>query len=145
MIIAGSAIIKLKDYLRRITTLDQLLANIAMKVIDTRHLDQLKELIGGSQESLNELIETFLVEGDEIIADMNASVPDQDLDLLRRSAHSFKSSAQDFGALELSRLSASLESQCKAQWPADDIVQIQRISDSFRSAASALRELLASQ
>lgn len=116
-----------------------------MKVIDTRLLDQLKELIGGSQESLNELVETFLIEGDEIIADMNASVSSQDLDLLRRSAHSLKSSAQDFGALELSRLSASLESQCRAQWPDDDIEQIQRINNSFQSAASALREFLSSQ
>ena len=116
-----------------------------MKVIDTRHLDQLKELIGGSQESLNELVETFLMEGDEIIADMNTSVPNRDLDLLRRSAHSFKSSAQDFGALELSKLSASLESQCRAQWPADDIEQIQQISKSFQAAASALREFLSSQ
>ena len=116
-----------------------------MKVIDTRHLDQLKELIGGSQDSLNELVETFLVEGDEIIADMNESVSSQDLDLLRRSAHTFKSSAQDFGALELSRLSASLESHCKTQWPDDDIEQIKRISDAFQSAATALREFLASQ
>ena len=116
-----------------------------MNVIDTRHLDQLKELIGGSQESLIELVETFLVEGDEIIADMNASVSSQDLDLLRRSAHSFKSSAQDFGAMELSRLSASLESQCKAQWPADDVAQIQQISESFQSAAAELREFLTSK
>ena len=116
-----------------------------MNTIDTRHLDQLKELIGGSQDSLNELVETFLVEGDEIIADMNASVSSQDLDLLRRSAHSLKSSAQDFGAMELSRLSASLESQCKPQWPSDDVAQIQQISDSFKSAAEALREFLVSQ
>lgn len=116
-----------------------------MTVIDTRHLDQLKDLIGGCQDSLNELVETFLLEGDEIVADMNASVSSQDLDLLRRSAHSLKSSAQDFGALELSRLSASLESQCKAQWPTEDKAQIQRISDSFQSAAAALREFLARQ
>ncbi len=116
-----------------------------MNVIDTRQLDQLKELIGGCQDSLNELVETFLVEGDEIIADMNSSVSGQDLDLLRRSAHSLKSSAQDFGALELSRLSAALESQCKAQWPTEHNEQIQRISDSFQSAAAALREFLASQ
>lgn len=116
-----------------------------MTVIDIRLLDQLKELIGGSQESLNELVESFLAEGDEIIADMNASVSSQDLDLLRRSAHSLKSSAQDFGALELSRLSATLESQCRTQWPDDDIEQIRRISNSFESAASALRKFLASQ
>ena len=126
-------------------TLRQLQATIAMNVIDTRQLDQLKELIGGCQDSLNELVETFLVEGDEIIADMKASVSGQDLDLLRRSAHSLKSSAQDFGALELSRLSAALESQCKAQWPTEHNEQIQRISDSFQSAAAALREFLASQ
>ena len=130
---------------KQISILEQLLATITMKVIDTRHLDQLKDLIGGSQESLNELVETFLIEGDEIIADMNESVSNQDLDLLRRSAHSFKSSAQDFGALDLSRLSASLESHCKAQWPVDDIEQIKRINEAFQSAATELREFLASQ
>ncbi len=47
--------------------------------------------------------------------------------------------------MELSRLSASLESQCKAQWPADDVAQIQQISESFQSAAAELREFLTSK
>jgi len=110
-----------------------------MTVIDERLLDQLSTLIGGDKATLHELIDTFLEEGEEIVAEMKASLSNRNLETLRRGAHSLKSSAQDFGATSLSELNASLESQCKNGWPNNAPTQTTAISESFTEAAAELR------
>ena len=113
-----------------------------MNHLDTRALDQLQELIGGDRDALLELIETFLEEGDEIVLDMRSSVSTRDIDLLRRSAHSLKSSAQDFGSVRLSQLCASLESRCRAEWPEEAEEQVRMVAESFENARDALQSYL---
>ena len=113
-----------------------------MTTIDHRSLDQLSELIGGDKETLYELISTFLEEGTEIVASMNASLANKDLDVLRRGAHSMKSSAQDFGAKTLSEMNASLESQCKNEWPDNAAAQLEDISKQLSAAHSELQHYI---
>lgn len=113
-----------------------------MSSIDPRLLEQLKELIGGDQEALNELIGTFQMEGGEIVVDMQKALPSQDIDLLRRSAHSLKSSAQDFGASELSSACASLEAHCKTGWPEGAMEQVSMIAERFEDARVDLQSYL---
>lgn len=113
-----------------------------MDNIDTRALEQLQELIGGDKETLHELIETFLEEGTDIVSDMQTSVSGNDLELLRRSAHSLKSSAQDFGAVKLSSLCASLESRCRVEWPEAAKEQVSQVAESFEGARDSLRTYL---
>jgi len=113
-----------------------------MAVLDERALGQLLELIGGDEGELRELIEIFLVESKEMLEDMTASQKDHDLDLLRRSAHSLKSSSQDFGAIRLSELSASLESNCKTQWPESANKHVEEIKSQFEMVSQALKNYL---
>lgn len=113
-----------------------------MDNIDIRALEQLQELIGGDKDTLHELIETFLEEGAEIVGDMRNSVSGSDIDLLRRSAHSLKSSAQDFGAVKLSQQCASLESRCRIEWPEEAEEHISTIAESFSSARDSLQSYL---
>ncbi len=113
-----------------------------MPEIQEKSLEQLLELIGGDKPTLNSLIETFLEEGAEIVSDMKSALQDENIDVLRRGAHSLKSSAQDFGAISLSELSATLESQCKNGWPDRAADQTEAISVSFSEAASDLREYI---
>ena len=110
-----------------------------MNVLDTRTLAQLQELIGGDRTELVELVETFLVEGDEIVADMQAAITNSDVELLRRSAHSLKSSAQDFGASQLSTLCATLESGSKSVIPATVGAQVSDIAKQFIIAKGELK------
>ena len=105
-----------------------------MNVLDTRTLAQLQELIGGDRAELIELVEIFLVEGDEIVADMQAASTSGDLELLRRSAHSLKASAQDFGANQLSALCATLESGSKTAIPDAVDAQVSDIATHFTAA-----------
>ncbi|MBX2835835.1 MAG: Hpt domain-containing protein [Gammaproteobacteria bacterium] len=113
-----------------------------MSSIDVNLLGQLKELIGGDQSELNELINTFLSEANDIVSDMNSSLDTQNLEVLRRSGHSLKSSAQDFGATELSALSASLESACRSSWPDDSNLQVERIQSELVLAQQELQSYL---
>ena len=111
-----------------------------MSAIDSRTLGELLELIGGDQEALLELIETFQSEGSEIVDDMRASLADKDADVLRRAAHSMKSSAQDFGAIKLSTLSATLESLARDAWPDDADQRIDDIASEFVAVDTALTD-----
>lgn len=112
------------------------------KTIDTSLIDQLQELIGGDRAALLELIQTFIEEGADINAQSLEAVENTDIDLLRRSAHSLKSSAQDFGAGQLSRLCATLEAGCKHEWPEDAAEQSRLIDDEYQRVASELQHYL---
>ncbi len=113
-----------------------------MAILDLRVIDQLKELIGGDVEELHELIKLFLVEAKDILSDMDTSLETQDLELLRRSAHSLKSSSQDFGATRLSELNAALESSCRNHWPESAANHVVKIADSFKQVDVALNEYI---
>ena len=116
-----------------------------MTVLDIRSIDQLRELIGGDEAELRELINLYLIESRQILADMDAALEDENLDLLRRSAHSLKSSSQDFGATRLSQLNASLESSCRNEWPESAGRLVTQISENFTLVDSSLQAYLEGQ
>lgn len=116
-----------------------------MATINQDMLDNLCELIGGEKSELIELIETFLEESSEIVKEMQQCITGKDLDTLRRSAHSMKSSSQDFGAVELSKLNAALESQCKHGWPDNAKQQTDEIAVKFTQAKAELQTYIHSQ
>ena len=113
-----------------------------MSVIDERSLEQLSTLIGGDQAIFHELIETFLEEGTAIVSDMKGSLNENNIETLRRSAHSLKSSAQDFGAISLSELNATLEAQCKNGWPDNAATLTEEISNTFSLSEAELRQYI---
>jgi len=113
-----------------------------MSVIEINTLQQLSDLIGGDKASLHELIETFIEEGAEIVTSMKASLAEKNLDVLRRGAHSMKSSAQDFGATTLSQLNAALEAQCKNGWPETAESQTEEIAQQFSAVHLELQQYL---
>jgi HPt (histidine-containing phosphotransfer) domain-containing protein len=113
-----------------------------MQAIDKHLIEQLKDLIGGDQKALDELIETFLLEGSGIITDMYSALSSRDIELLRRSAHSLKSSAQDFGAREVSTMSATIETFCRMQWPEDAQSLVDAVARDFAIASLELQNLI---
>jgi len=77
--------------------------------IDAATLANLLEATGGDQAFVDELVDTYLAEGDRLIGDLvtaaeSGAVPD-----LVLPAHSLKSSSQNVGALELGELCRRLE------------------------------------
>ena len=78
-----------------------------MSNIDLNTFNALKESTGA--DFINELIDTFLEDAPTLIAQLRSALTSQDTDSFRRAAHSMKSNAATFGAMELSARAKELE------------------------------------
>ncbi len=78
-------------------------------------IDKLLELVGGDRNGLVELIDSFLNDLAVLLKDLRHAVSTEDTELLRRAAHTLKSSSRDFGAIRLSELCQQLEAKAKAE------------------------------
>lgn len=78
-----------------------------MSVIDQATFDELKQMSG--EDFIGELIDAFLEDAPNMISNMEAALAAKDADVFRRNAHSLKSNANTFGAVELGVLARELE------------------------------------
>jgi HPt (histidine-containing phosphotransfer) domain-containing protein len=78
-----------------------------MPVIDKETFEELKRMSGA--DFIDELIDAFLDDGPHMISQMEAALTAQDVESFRRNAHSLKSNANTFGAMELGSLAKELE------------------------------------
>lgn len=78
-------------------------------VFEAEALDKLLELIGGDHNGLRDLITSFLEDTADLIYDLRLALRTNNIDLLRRTGHTLKSTARDFGALALSKVGRQIE------------------------------------
>ena len=78
-----------------------------MPVIDHAIFEELKQMSG--EDFIDELIDAFLEDAPVMISNMENALAARDTDSFRRNAHSLKSNANTFGALELGLLARELE------------------------------------
>ena len=78
-----------------------------MPVIDKPTFEELKQMSGA--DFINELIDAFLDEAPIMMSHMDSALETQDVESFRRNAHSLKSNANTFGALQLGALARELE------------------------------------
>lgn len=78
-----------------------------MSVIDLKIFNNLRDAMGA--DFIGELIDTFLEDAPNQIAQMSDALTEQDAESFRRAAHTIKSNAATFGAAELSALARELE------------------------------------
>ena len=76
--------------------------------IDMNVFNTLKESTGA--DFIRDLIDTFLDDAPNQLTQMRSALKAKDADSLRRAAHSMKSNAATFGAMELSSQARELES-----------------------------------
>ena len=86
---------------------------------DMSAIDKLLDLVGGDQNSLAELIDSFIHDTSSLLADVRKSINTDDAELLCRAGHTLKSSSRDFGALTLSDLGKQLEDLGKEKRTSD--------------------------
>lgn len=84
-------------------------------MIDMRALDRLRQTLGDNPEDLVEMIVSFLEEAPLQLRQMGLAIAADDPVMLRRTAHSMKSNALDFGAHDLAELCRSLEEDLRAE------------------------------
>lgn len=82
-----------------------------MPIIDQATFEELKQISG--EDFINELIDAFLDDAPGMLDNMNASLVARDVESFRRNAHSMKSNANTFGAMELGVLAKELESMAR--------------------------------
>jgi HPt (histidine-containing phosphotransfer) domain-containing protein len=78
-----------------------------MSKIDLRTYNSLKESTG--DDFIGELVDAFLDDAPALIAQMKSALAEKNAEVFRRAAHSMKSNAATFGAMELSALARELE------------------------------------
>jgi len=82
-----------------------------MSAIDATTFNELKQMSG--EDFINELIDAFLEDAPSMIQHMQDAIAARDVESFRRNAHSLKSNANTFGAIELGALAKELEFMAK--------------------------------
>ncbi len=82
--------------------------------LDEKILNSLREIGGLSIPGmLSELFATYQKSGEELIANLKTGMENQDLELIRRTAHTLKSSSYNVGAVILSGIAKEMEAAAR--------------------------------
>lgn len=111
-------------------------------ILDSAVLDGLRELAGADEpELLAELIDIYLEDAPQRLAEMARGVQLGDWKLLERAAHTLKSASANIGALQLSGICKELELRARSEdRPACETL-FDRSSRHFPAVELALREV----
>lgn len=110
------------------------------QTIDMQAIDGLRELSPDSgTEFLRELIEIYLQDTPQRIAEMEDALNKKDIPSFTRAAHTIKGSSSNFGATKLTKLAHELEMQGKS----DNITESPASCVKLRAEFAEVGQLLA--
>ena len=112
---------------------------------DPNALRQLLDVVGGDPASLKQLIDSYIEETPTLIESLKSAATAQDVDKVRRAAHTLKSSSRDFGLHDLSALGAKIEASARdgtITATPDTLTQIETL---YRDGAASLGAFETSQ
>ena len=107
--------------------------------IDRATFDALKDATGA--EFVRKLVDTFLQEAPNMLADLRQSFAAQDADRFRRVAHSLKSNSNTFGAVALAALARELELAGVGSAGARGGKPLEALTQEYARVAAALTKL----
>ncbi len=81
----------------------------AVEVLDLSILENLLTMLGGEFSNLVQIIDSFLEDAPNLLAELDQSISRGDAGGVRRVAHGLKSNGADFGASRFSALCKELE------------------------------------
>jgi len=109
-----------------------------MPLIDKTTFEELKQISG--EEFISELIDAFLDDAPNMIQNMQSALETRDVDSFRRNAHSMKSNANTFGAMDLGVLAKELEFMAKEN-NLDIGNRLETLKDAYEKVAEELKEM----
>ena len=109
-----------------------------MHAIDQATFDDLKQISG--EDFINELIDAFLDDAPTMIQNMQSALDAKDVESFRRNAHSMKSNANTFGALELGALAKELEFMAREN-NLDIGNRLEVLEEAYDKVADELKEM----
>ena len=108
--------------------------------IDAATMANLLEITGGDQGFVDELVDTYMGEGERIVGELVAAAEASMVADLVRPAHSLKSSSMNVGALELGELCRRLEQDALGGTVDDPLTRAAEIRTAFEATRAALLE-----
>ncbi len=109
-----------------------------MPLIDKTTFEELKQISG--EEFINELIDAFLDDAPNMIQNMQSALETRDVESFRRNAHSMKSNANTFGAMDLGVLAKELEFMAKEN-NLDIGNRLEILKEAYEKVAEELKEM----
>lgn len=109
------------------------------QTIDNNVYEALKDTVG--EDYIAEMVDAFLEEGPQLLAALKQGLASNDVDKFRRAAHSMKSNAATFGAVELTGLAKELEDFARANDLEGAVDKIEPVTNAYSVAERALKSL----
>ena len=109
-------------------------------VINRAIYDALEESVGG--EFITVMVDAFLEETSQLMDTLKKSLSSGDADTFRRAAHSMKSNAATFGAMQLSELARELEAMARAEKMSEIGSQIDALQEALQSVFNEIKSLM---
>jgi HPt (histidine-containing phosphotransfer) domain-containing protein len=106
--------------------------------IDQETFDGLVEMTGGELSFVDELVDTYIEDGQGQVAALREAASSGDTADLIRPAHSLKSSSLNVGALVLGDLSRRLEEDARTGPVPDAADRVQAVAAAFEEARQGL-------
>jgi HPt (histidine-containing phosphotransfer) domain-containing protein len=110
-------------------------------VIDPHAIEELRALNPEDPGFLRELVDLFVQDVPDRLAEIAQSLATKDAVLLTRAAHTIKGSCSNFGASKLQEISHTMELQGKAGAFADAAVSLVTLRAEFATVATALKQI----
>lgn len=102
-------------------------------------LENVLHLAGGSVEFVAEIIDCFVEDTPKLLHSMQFALAQQDFKSLKRFAHTLQSSSATFGAANLEKLSAELETMVIESELSQASIQIDKIETEYQQVKLALQ------
>ena len=109
-----------------------------MTLLDMNVFHNLKDSTGA--DFILELLSAFFEDAENQMEQMRTSMATQDVETFRRAAHSLKSNAATFGAMELSSLARELETMARNE-NLEAGNRLEDLKDAFEKVKIMLNEL----
>jgi HPt (histidine-containing phosphotransfer) domain-containing protein len=113
------------------------------QTLDQAALDELLETVGGDRGFLGELIETYLGDSPALFAQLIDGLASGDTIVVRRAAHTLKSTSATFGAARLTAMCRQIETAAGAGDLDGLAARTAAAQREFDDVAAALRVALA--
>ncbi|HEY5668861.1 MAG TPA: response regulator, partial [Anaerolineales bacterium] len=112
-----------------------------MAVLDQGALNNLLSLLGGEFSYLVELVDSFLEDAPQLLAELHQYVADGDPEGIRRIAHGLKSNGADLGAIAFSDMCKDLELVGKSGSLDGSVDLLARINAEYAKVEAALKDI----
>lgn len=108
--------------------------------IDRAIYGALEESVG--HDFINVMVDAFLEETSQLMGALKQSLSAGDADAFRRAAHSMKSNAATFGAMQLSEQARELEGMARAENMSEIGSRLEVLQETLQSVFNEIKSLM---